>query len=482
MQDNFDKAFRDKLAGYQAPADPQDWAAMGAMLDAQQDKRRGFFWWWIVALVLLVGTVGITLRLVDFDGGVQELAETAATTSPPTGNNGHAPNGTTVAPIVQNETDTKGAGNSGPPTTQPENGNTAANPNDIATVSKSKGGATDTSNPSQNNNTKPKKNKGQGNKKNNSANTAPTVSSTNANAGKGHTANGTKGNNGNASTVSTDSNAPTSSYDGAVGNLSLKQLRSLPSPTAIALAPSKDTSKLQFKSIKPKAVTHHLGLGTSWTTSRVDRSGDYRSGYSVGLQYTMMVKNRFGIHAGFAFRSYNYFTDLVACNYDLYQCPNSYTSSLKTVDLHVGAQVNLVKTDKVDWYAMGGISNQFMVRESFEYNLPVIDTSSMPTPPMEPPRNTEFTGPGSSGFAESISNSMDATGPTAGPGLGVGKFLRERYLGAWYVGTGVTYRFMPIMSLQVEPVIGRSLQFVGIQDKKLWNTGVNVRLNVLLGK
>jgi hypothetical protein len=203
----------------------------------------------------------------------------------------------------------------------------------------------------------------------------------------------------------------------------------------------------------------------------------------MGVQYTMLIKNRFGVSAGLAFRDYRYFTDLVACNYEVYQCPNSYSSTIQTVDLNVGVQVNLVNTDKVEWYVMGGVSNQFMMLETFEYSLPVIDTTNNPVPPIEPPRNTSFTGGGASDFDESLTLSMDVNlASGASPEMGPGKFIRERYLGSWYAGTGVTWHFYNRMNLQVEPVIGRSFQFVGIQDKKLWNTGVNVRLNFQLGR
>ncbi len=553
MQDNFEKAWRDKLGGYQAPADPQDWAAMTAMLDAKEDKRASFFWWGILALALLFTTGGIAYRYLST---TESGTGTAVANNTPNDNNGSDTENASL--VVGNSENTSGSNtggenssdastlaNSGKSNTSSDTGtnlNSSSNNTNAATSSNGNGVISDatSSTTKQQNKGGKRKNKatdtngsandkaGNGIGSGSTANTAAAGTSKssgrkgnggkkatnnntgNSNANQGNSSgNGIAGNivgsyngtrtskgNGNGNGTATVSgtgggttatgtlNSPnTATYNEPVATLSLRQINRLPHTTALTF--TKDTGDIKLKFAKPSKVSHYIGFGTGINNSRVDRSGDYSTGFNVGLQYTMMVKNRVGIHVGTAFRQYNYSTNLVACNYDIYQCPNGYTSKLQTIDLHVGAQVNLIKTNKVEWYVMGGMSNQFMLEETFEYDLPTRDTATPGQPiPVEPPRNTSFTGAGVSSFEESLSTS-DAFNPTLGTNLdptGEGKFLRERYLGAWYVGTGVTWNFAYRMNLQVEPTIGRSLQFVGIQDKKLWNTGVNVRLNVKLSR
>lgn len=497
MQDNhMDKIWRDKLGGYQAPADPQDWADMAAMLDAQDAKRAGFFWWWLIAAALFVTVGGGLFHLMQLQNEQIDAFAISAT-------NGSSNTSTTTASSenngVDNTTDTDNRTTDGGVTgNENNNGNTGNDANSVpgtaglstATTGNTNGNDSNSGTASVGNNTS--KN-GKGNK-NNKRNKKGNTTSQQNNSGLAST-NGTLNGNGNANNPSntngsTSTNGQTNAgggngYDAPVGTISVKRLKQLPNQLSLNLAQSHDTTKynLNDRLMKRRAVQHYLGLSTGWVHSRVDRSGDFRAGYNVGLQYTMMVKNRAGFHVGLAFRQYRYYTDLVACNYDIYQCPNSYSSTLQTIDLNVGAQVNLVKTDKVEWYVMGGVSNQFMMNEQFDYNLPAIDTSNPNPVPNIPPTNTSFTGAGASDFESSIDASFDANSliTTAGE-TATGKFLRERYLGAWYVGTGVTYNFANRMNLQVEPVIGRSFQFVGIQDKKLWQTGVNVRMNVRLGR
>lgn len=495
MQDNhMDEIWRDKLGGYQAPADPQDWADMAAMLDAQEEKRAGFFWWWLVAAALVVTVGGGLFHLMQVQS--EQIDAFAISGSNGTNND----NGNTNAIDINGIANTTGSENSVSSSNIDPNENNSHNTGNDAkgqsgnnTLNTTTAASTNGSDSNEGNiainNTTSKNNKGSKNSKRNKKGNATSNQNNNVLAANSGTLNGNgninaqSSNSGSPSTnAETNSNGGSNGYDAPVGTISVKRLKQLPNELNITLAQSHDTTKFNFNDhlMKRRVVQHYLGLSTGWVHSRVDRSGDFRPGYNIGLQYTMMVKNRAGFHVGLAFRQYRYYTDLVACNYDIYQCPNSYSSTLQTIDLNVGAQVNLVKTDKVEWYVMGGVSNQFMMNEEFEYNLPAIDTTA-PVPNI-PPTNTSFTGAGVSDFESSIDASFDVNSLVTSGNAETGKFLRERYLGAWYVGTGVTWNFASRMNLQVEPVIGRSFQFVGIQDKKLWQTGVNVRMNVRLSR
>lgn len=517
MQDNFDKAWRDKLAGYQAPADPQDWAAMSAMLDAKAEKRTGMYWWALLGVALLITIAGITYQGVDMqsfamsgepaainnrsngvtgaDDNVEnhshsskwsidksEAGITATTedgisivNGSPNNNNNQQPNG--FFDVTQTEANNVANDSS--------KENTGSN-SSIASSKGGKGGKSVTGN--------------KNNKDTKNVSKSKVVNSPNTTDGKAQAPSSPtrKGSTNKANTGAWGRNIPATDeglasneggenvYEAPSTSISVKQLKNIPNPSTISLSRDTSSKGITFKFRKAKPVSHYLGLSTGWVASRVDRSGDYQSGHHFGLQYSMMLKNRVGVHAGFAFRQYVYFTDLVACNYEIYQCPNSYNSTIRTVDIHVGAQVNLIKTDKIEWYVMGGINNQFMIQETFEYDMPIISDTSNPNPlPIEPPRNTSFTGGGASGFNESLSQSADFNSSFDPNGLDnatESKFMRERYLGGWYIGTGITWNFIPSMSLQFEPVIGRTFQFVGIQDKRLWSSGVNVRLNVKLGR
>jgi hypothetical protein len=498
MPDNYmDDIWKDKLGNYQAPADPQDWADMAAMLDAKADKRAAFYWWWLVAAALVVTVGGGMFHLMNVEANQLDAFAINGNGNAENSSNNNTFNSGSIA----------------------ESGNTNANIHTPGNPKKSASGVLGHDNNSLNNthtntdgkganklnsniaaNKKPangknsnrpatKKGKqgkaGKGNKNGSLTNTdnSDNISGNGNNIANKGDANNRTSSHGTSNKAIVDGTAAADNYEKPGGTISVKHLKELPNP--LALSVSRDTIMRNWrdKVLRPKAVQHYLGLSVGWVTARVDRSGDFRPGYNVGLQYSMMVKHRAGFHVGLAFRLYQYYTDLVACNYELYQCPNSYSSALQTIDLNVGAQVNLVKTDKVEWYVMAGVNNQFMLSETFEYNLPKIDTVS-PTPiPVEPPTNTSFTGGGVSNYNESLDVSADFNSLTSnGAGSASGKFLRERYLGAWYVGTGITWHFASRMNLQVEPVIGSTMQFVGIQDKKMWNSGVNVRLNVRLGK
>jgi len=496
MPDNhMDDIWRSKLSNYQAPADPQDWASMAAMLDAKQANRTTFLWWWLVAAALVITVGGGIFHLmnvqanqldafaVNGNGNLDHNENNNTINATSQANNGNVNNDTST--IQQNndpsgiaadgdiDQSNKGSNTDGDGTTKLNGNNWASskpsngNNNNSPTIKKTKQG---------------KGGKGTksstlaGNKSNNLNSNNPT------NKGGASTTTSSNTTYGKPLVVGTITTAA-DNYEKPLGTISVKRLKELPNPLALTVSRDTILRNWRDKVLHPKAVQHYLGLGFGWVTARVDRSGDFRPGYNVGLQYSMMIKHRAGFHIGLAFRQYQYYTDLVACNYELYQCPTSYSSNLRTIDLNAGAQVNLVKTDKVEWYVMGGVNNQFMLTETFEYNLPAIDTVS-PTPiPVEPPANTSFTGAGVSSYNESLDISADFNSLTSsGTASTSGKFLRERYLGAWYVGTGVTWHFANRMNLQVEPTIGRTMQFVGIQDKKMWNSGVNVRLNVRLGK
>lgn len=68
MPDNYmDDIWKDKLGNYQAPADPQDWADMAAMLDAKADKHAAFYWWWLVAAALVVTVGGGIFHLMNVE-------------------------------------------------------------------------------------------------------------------------------------------------------------------------------------------------------------------------------------------------------------------------------------------------------------------------------------------------------------------------------------------------------------------------------
>ncbi len=498
MQDNnMDKVWRDKLGGYQAPADPQDWADMAAMLDAKDEKRAGFFWWWMIAAALFVTVGGGLFHLMQVQS---EQIDAFAISG---GNGGNDGAGTNTASTENNSADddselitneinnlNNNAENDPSSSSSNNNENTNTNNNFIKPDGNNTTNSGSASNTKNTRKVQPsvKKNKSKKGDKNNKNSTNYTGngnvnnnSLTNSPANNGITPSRSNSNGNITNTAGTNTNSD--SYDKPVGTISVKRLKELPNPLTLTL--SKDTNSIFNDHVwkKRSVVQHYLGLSTGWSASRVDRSGDFRSGYNVGLQYTMMVKNRAGFHVGTAFRSYSYFTDLVTCNYDIYQCPNSYSSNVKVIDLNVGVQVNLVKTDKVEWYVMGGVNNQFMLEETFEYNLPKIDTINPAPIPQIPPTNTSFNGGGASDFESYMDdNNIGSSSIVTGGSAGNGKFLRERYLGAWYAGTGVTWHFANRMNLQVEPVIGRSFQFVGIQDKKLWQSGVNVRMNVRLGR
>jgi hypothetical protein len=464
---------------------------MTAMLDAKEEKRAAFYWWWLVAAALVVTVGGSIFHLMNLKNdqldafAINGKSDAENISNNNTINSGSiAESGDASANIdatgIQQNSASRALGND-----NNNLNNTSANADGKGTNNLN-GNKSPSKKPSVGNNStsasskKGKQGKGsKGNKNNTLANTNNPNSANATNNGAVNNSSGYYRTNGNTLV----SNNATDNYEKPVGTISVKRLKELPNP--LALTVSRDTILRDWrdKVIHPKALQHYLGLSVGWVTARVDRSGNFHPGYNVGLQYSMMIKHRAGFHAGLAFREYQYYTDLVACNYELYQCPNSYSSTLRAIDLNVGAQVNLVKTDKVEWYVMGGVNNQFMLTETFEYNLPKIDTAS-PTPiPVEPPVNTSFTGGGVSNYNESLDVSADFNSlTTSGTASTSGKFLRERYLGAWYVGTGVTWHFANRMNVQVEPTIGRTMQFVGIQDKKMWNSGVNVRLNVRLGK
>ncbi len=473
---NMDEIWRDKLGAYQAPADPQDWADMAALLDAKEEKRIGFFWLWLVAAALMVTVGGGFLIFMQTQN--EQIDAFAITGSNSNNNYTNAADATTA--------DSNGETASGNNiNTTAENDNAENNNNDLKAGNKNidnlsnTEGINDLSTNSITNN-KPLSKKGKDkNKKNNHSldrkqNTQVDKIDSDINIGQPDSR--VNQNNVVSNTDGADA------YDKLLGTINIKRLKALPNPLVLAL--SKDTTKHDFNNtlMKHRNVQHYLGLSTGWVHARVDRSADFRPGYNVGLQYSMMIKNRAGFHMGMAYRQYRYYTDLVVCNYDIYQCPTSYNSTLQAIDLNIGAQVNLVKNNKVEWYVMGGISNQFMMQETFEYNLPKIDTTNPQPVPQVPPTNTSFIGAGSSDFESSFDASGFSPQFSDPNNENAGKFIRERYLGAWYAGTGVTWHFNNRMSVQVEPIVGRTFQFVGIQDKKLWQTGVNMRFNVRLGR
>jgi hypothetical protein len=496
MPDNhLDDIWKDKLGNYQAPADPQDWASMAAMLDAKEEKRAAFYWWWLVAAALVVTVGGSIFHLMSLKNDQLDAFAIISNGNNDNNNNHNTINSGSINGNGDANTDVNGIQqNTASGALDNANNtlnNTSANADGKGTNNLN--GNKPTSNrPSDGNNSggtsskKGKQGKGCKSKKNGSLANADNANNlTSTNGGNNGSVNKSSSSTGTSSKplVAGNSTIAADNYEKPVGTISVKRLKELPNP--LLLTVSRDTILRDWrdKVLHPKAVQHYVGLSVGWVHARVDRSGDFRPGYNVGLQYSMMIKHRAGFHAGLAFRQYQYYTDLVACNYELYQCPTSYSSTLRTIDLNVGAQVNLVKTDKVEWYVMGGVNNQFMLTETFDYNLPKIDTTSPNPIPVEPPVNTSFTGAGLSNYNESLNVSADFNSlTTSGTDNASGKFLRERYLGAWYVGTGVTWHFAQRMNLQVEPVIGRTLQFVGIQDKKMWNSGVNVRLNVRLGR
>ncbi|MDX2002065.1 MAG: outer membrane beta-barrel protein [Chitinophagales bacterium] len=436
---DFDRIMREKLGGYKAAYDPQDWVAMESMLPQKNDKRSPFAWWWPAALVVSVLLIDVWLGVLLFDTKQDQM---------------------TLANSNQEQILDKHSTKTFPESKLlPQAGHVSALKEETLPrkTQSSPDGAELVKDESNNNNkhSKPLK-----------------ISSINKRAGKKVILNEPSLSESSNSTLKEKNNEATDythvpSLDEMYSaNLPYILLDSISSTYDI------DNTKKVNANVRLKAKKALFGLGVNvgsylWLT---DISGNRHLGYQASLTGNVLIKRRIAIGVGIGWATINYGSNDVKPNFEGYAVPVSYTSQIQAIDVPFSLQVNCLNKGRWSLFASMGLHSLIKVKESYSYQFATDTVTPIePVPPITPTFNN--------------SGNIEADYNNALSGYDGRKALfARRYLPIVHLNVGCSFELAPGLLIEAAPSFQMSPTHVGIQNKRLWAAGLETGIKYYFGK
>lgn len=480
MPNDFDKILSDKLKGYEAGFNPADWQKMEAMLP--QDSRKFFA---VIAslFVLIFLAVGVLMlnNLLNSDG--RPVAEQVGELEPGYGGTRYVPDNTEVNTLPQS-----GGGKMRADADEAEKvvnrkvGSSTKEIPDSTTENQSRSlnqqvvlqDETARTTTSQIAVTENKRKSAKKRNENGKSNLASTRASGNSNSTLILT-----------NTYSNTSAQQTASVPSAAGGSadeSAEMLTMLGSGRITAKSTLEDqqvplpVAKESVFRKKKKMFAFAWGAGAGPVFSFIDPNYLSRPGYTNGLSQEFMFVQRVGLVLSESYAHRKYDGGQYPCPPGL-DCPQSYSSSVKSIDFGIDVRANIIHHARWNWYTTAGVIHVVKLKETFEYHYPEIDTVPLPNPHSLSPA-TNFNGGGQSENFDAITGGL--SGAAMEPDLSISG--TKRYHIAYRFATGFDVALNSIMKLQFDAGYSFTKRTVGEKNKRLQDIGVNGRMLFLLGK
>ncbi len=223
--------------------------------------------------------------------------------------------------------------------------------------------------------------------------------------------------------------------------------------------------------IKRKVFEFGLGLVAGTNVSFIDASYLTKPGYAVGLSQELMFVNRVGLVIGESYSLTKYDGGNYPCPAGYSNCPNGYSSDVKSFNLGIDLKVNIIRKPRWNWYAKAGMVNVFKIEELFEFRYPDADTIA---PPPVPSTQTNFNGLNDSSFEDAlVVTAPNAFAPNPEPLPDLTISGAKRFHPAYHFATGFDVKLSARVKLQFETGYSFTQPTAGPDNKRLHAIGLN---------
>lgn len=222
---------------------------------------------------------------------------------------------------------------------------------------------------------------------------------------------------------------------------------------------------------KGKVFEFGLGLLAGANISFIDAAYLTKPGYAVGIAQELMFVNRVGLVLSESYAVAKYDGGSYPCPSGYANCPNGYSSDVKSFNLGIDLKVNIIQKPQWNWYAKAGVTNAFKIEELFEFRYPDMDTVA---PPPVPSTQTNFNGSNDASFEDALGvTAINAFAPNPEPLPDLTISGAKRFHPAYHFAAGFDVKLSARVKLQFETGYSFTKPTVGPDDKRLHTIGLN---------